>query len=185
MQPSYLKNCLTPYDNERPYLTQYATQKSIKTFRGRTKAFEASFFPYCANEWGNLSEELTNINSIKTLNLSILNFVRPRENSVFAVHDINGLKLLTRLRLNFSNLNKHKFRQNFNDTINPMCLCGKEPEAALHYLLRWDFYSIHRLELLNDICASNHSLKNISEENLLNVLLYGAEEFLPRLILKF
>ena len=185
MQPSYLKNYLTPYDNERPYLTQYATQKSIKTFRGRTKAFEASFFPYCANEWGNLSEELTNINSIKTLNLSILNFVRPRENSVFAVHDINGLKLLTRLRLNFSNLNKHKFRQNFNDTINPMCLCGKEPETALHYLLRWDFYSIHRLELLNDICASNHSLKNISEENLLNVLLYGAEEFLPRLILKF
>ena len=39
----------------------------------------------------------------------ILNFVRLRENSVFEVHDINGLKLLTRLRLDFSNLNEHKF----------------------------------------------------------------------------
>ena len=177
MQPSYLQNYLTPYDNERPYLTRYATQKLIKTFRGRTKAFESSFFPYCAKEWGNLSEELRNIDSIKTFKLSILNFVRPRENSVFAVSDINGLKLLTRLRLNFSHLNEHKFRHNFNDTINPMCSCGKEPETTLHYLLRCDFYSIYRLELLNDICALNHSLKNISEENLLKVLLYRAEEF--------
>ena len=48
---------------------------------------------------------------------------------------------------------------------------GKEPEKTLHYLLRCGFYSIF------DICALNHSLKNISEENLLKVLLYGAEEF--------
>ena len=79
--------------------------------------------------------------------------------------------------MNFSHLNEHKFRHNFNDTINPMCSCGKEPETTLHYLLRCDFYSIYRLELLNDICALNHSLKNISEENLLKVLLYGVEEF--------
>ena len=71
----------------------------------------------------------------------------------------------------------HKFRHNFNDTIDPMCSCDKEPETTLHYLLRCEFYSIYRLELLNDICALKHSLKNISEENLLKVLLYGVEEF--------
>ena len=125
LQPSYLQNYLTPYDNVRTYLTRYLTQKSIKTFSGRTKAFELSFFPHCAKEWGNLSEELRNIDSINTFQLSILNFVMPRENSVFAVHDINGLKLLTRLRLNFSHLNEHKFRHNFNDTINLMCSWGK------------------------------------------------------------
>ena len=125
LQPSYLQNYLTPYDNERPYLTRYVTQKSIKTFRGRNKAFESFSFPYCAKELGNLSDELRNIDSIKTFKLSTLNFVRPRENSVFAVHEINGL----------------------------MCSCGKEPETTLHYFLRCDFYSIHRLELLNDICA--------------------------------
>ena len=148
------------------YLNRYATPKSIKTFSGATKAFESSFFPYCAKEWGNLSEELRNIDSIETLKLSILNFVRPRENSVFAVHDISGLKLLTRLRMNFNHLNKHKFRHNFNDTINPMCPCGKEPETTLRYILRCDFYSLYNLELLIDICALNHSLKDISEENL-------------------
>ena len=56
-------------------------------------------------------------------------------------------------------------------------ISGKEPEKTLHSLLRCDFYFIYRLELLNDIYALNHSLKNISEENLLKVLLYGAEEF--------
>ena len=55
--------------------------------------------------------------------------------------------------------------------------CGKEPVKTLHYLPRCDFYSIYILELLNDICALNHFLKNISEESLLKVLLYGAEEF--------
>ena len=168
LQPSYLQNYLTPYDNVRTYLTQYATQKLIKPFRGRTKAFESSFFPHCAKEWGNLSDELINIDSIKTFKLSIFNFVKPRENVVFAVHDINGLKLLTRLRLNFSHLNEHKFWDNFNDTINPMCSYSKESEC--------DFYSIYRLELLNDIYALKHSLKNFSEENISKVLLYGAEE---------
>ena len=55
-----------------------------------------------------------------------------------------------------------------------MRLCGKEPETTLHYFLP---SSIYRLELLNDICALNYSLKNISEENLLKILLYEAEEF--------
>ena len=118
---SYLQNYHIPYDNERPYLTEYATNKSIKTFRGRNKAFESSFFSYCTKEWENLSEAHRNIDSIKMFKLSIVNFATPRENSVFAVHNINGLKLLTHLRLKFRHLNEHKFRHNFNDTINPMC----------------------------------------------------------------
>ena len=48
---------------------------------------------------------------------------------------------------------------------------------SISCLLHCDFYFIYRLYLLNDICALNHALKNISEENLLKVPLYGAEEF--------
>ena len=94
----------------RTYLTRSSTQKTIKTFSARTNIFESSFFPHCAEAWGNLPEELKNINSINAFKLSILNFVIPRKNSVFPVHDINGVKLLTRLRLDFSHLNEHKFR---------------------------------------------------------------------------
>ena len=58
-----------------------------------------------------------------------------------------------------------------------MCPCRKEHETTLDYLLRCDSYYIYRLELANDICAFNHCLKNILKDNLLKVLLYGAEEF--------
>ena len=100
--PSYLKNYLIPCDNLRTYLTRSSTQNRIKTFPARTKIFEPSFFPHCAEEWGNIIEELRNINSIDTFKSCILNFVRPGGNPVFEVHDVNGVKLLTRLRLDFS-----------------------------------------------------------------------------------
>ena len=79
--------------------------------------------------------------------------------------------------MDFSHLNEHKFRHNFNDTINPMCSYGKKPKTTLHYLLCCTLYSIYWLELLNDVCALNGSLKNSSEKKLLKILLYGAEDF--------
>ena len=100
-------------------------------------------------------------------------FIRPKENSIFKIHDINGIKLLNRLRLHFSHLNEHKFRHNFRATIDPMCSCALEPEATLHYLLHCNLYSDLRTELLSDVCALNPSLKNLSHVKLLNVLLYG------------
>ena len=47
--------------------------------------------------------------------------IKTKENSVFGVSDIYGIKMLTHLLLNFSHLNEHKFRHNLNDTINLMC----------------------------------------------------------------
>ena len=94
---SYLKDYLISYDNLRTYFTRSSTQKRIKTFPARTKTFESSFFPFFI-----LSEELRNINSIKTIKPHILNFLRPRENSVFEIQDIKVVKLLVRLRLDFS-----------------------------------------------------------------------------------
>ena len=58
-----------------------------------------------------------------------------------------------------------------------MCSYGKDPEAIPHYLLRCELYSNYWLELLNDICALNEYLKNLSEENSLKFLLYGVEKF--------
>ena len=104
------KDYLILCDNLRTYLTRSSTQKIIKTFPARTKSFESSFFPYCAEAWGNLIEELRNINSINTFKSSILNFVRPTENSVFEVHDIKGVRFKTRLRLDFG----HLMNINFN-----------------------------------------------------------------------
>ena len=57
-----------------------------------------------------------------------------------------------------------------------MCSCGLELATTLHYLLRCNLYSDLRTALLNDICALNSTLKNLSHEKLLNILLYGSED---------
>ena len=87
------------------------------------------------------------------------------------------MKLVTRLRLNFSHLNEHKFQHNFKETINPMCSCGFELETTDQYLLRCKLYADLRLDLLNNIYTINQSLKYSSEEQLLSVLLFGFEDF--------
>ena len=83
----------------------------------------------------------------------ILSFIRPKGNFVFAIHDTKGLKLLSRLRLNFSYLNKHRFRHGFRDMVDPMCKWGLESETTLPFLLCWRLYSAIRAELLDDISA--------------------------------
>ena len=55
--------------------------------------------------------------------------------------------------------------------------CGLEPETTIHYLLQCNLYPDLRTELLNDICALNPTLKILSHEKLLNILLYVLENF--------
>ena len=58
-----------------------------------------------------------------------------------------------------------------------MCCCGFEPETTDHYLLRCKLYTDLRLDLLNDIYTVNQSLINFSEDQLVNVLLFGSDNF--------
>ena len=74
-----------------------------------------------------------------------------QENSLFSVYDPLGVKLPTCLRLQFSHLNKHKFRHSFSDTINPMCLCGTKIKTMEHFFLCSHFYSTQRLELFENL----------------------------------
>ena len=174
--PSYLQT----YHNgvsERAYLTLLTAQNKIKLIPVRTKVFENSFFSYSIKEWSILNDRIRNIESINKFEVTILNFIRPKGIPVFDVHDTIGIKFLSRLRLNFSHLNENKFRHNFNNTVDPMCTCGLEPGSTLHYLLLCNLYYNQRLGLLNNVCILNPTLKNYSYENLLNILLYGSEDF--------
>ena len=66
---------------------------------------------------------------------------------------------------------------NVGITLDPMCSCGTELETTLHYLLCCNLKSDLKTELRNDIFALSPTLKNLSHEKLLNILLYGSEYF--------
>ena len=59
----------------------------------------------------------------------LLSFIKPIENKTSSIYDPLGIKLLNRLRVDFSHLNEHKFRHNFDDTLNPLCSCSLETET--------------------------------------------------------
>ena len=120
---------------------------------------------------------LRRLNRLKNSKITLIKVIRTKENSVLGVSDIYGIKLLTRLKLNFSHLNEHKFRQNCNDTINLMCNCGAATETTIHYLLRCRLYSVQRAWLLNGVYKLDSTLQNSSEDQLLTVLLHGSEKF--------
>ena len=81
------------YCGEGVYHTGSTNQENLQ-LSTRIKTFESSLFPYCIKEWNNLSEKLCKVQfKIKTTS-----FIRLKENLIFEIHGINGIKLVNRLR---------------------------------------------------------------------------------------
>ena len=58
-----------------------------------------------------------------------------------------------------------------------MCNCIAATETTIHYLLRYQLYSVPRVELLDGVHKFDSTLQNSSEDQLLTVLLYGSEKY--------
>ena len=56
----------------------------------------------------------------------LMKFFSLNQRSLFSIHDPEGVKILTRLRLQFSHFNEHKFCHNLKDCVSRMCDCGAE-----------------------------------------------------------
>ena len=95
------------------------------------------------------------------------------ENSLFFVYDPLGVKLFTRLRLQVSHLNVHKFGHGFGDTVSPLCGCNAEIEDTEHFLSRCHFYSIQRFDFFNNINKNDLSFTQLDTKEQVNILLHG------------
>ena len=94
------------------------------------------------------------------------------------IHDPQGLSILTLLRVRLSKLNFHKFKHTFRDTLNPLCPTNDGVEDTEHYFLLCHTYAADRLDLLNRVNAILllHGMINLSNEELLKIILYGHEQ---------
>ena len=100
---------------------------------------------------------------------------------MFSVHDAQGVKLLSRLRLNFSHLNEHKFRRNFKECVSPMCGCGLKIESTQHFFLRCHFYHVERLELLNSLYKIDLAINELSEDSIIHLVLFVSDKYLKQI----
>ena len=105
------------------------------------------------------------------------NFFSLNQRSLFLIHDPVGVKLLTRLQLQFSHLNEHKFRHNFKDCMSPMRDYGAETETTSHFFLCCQFFANEGQKLHDDVYQVDASIKHLNEESLIDVLLYGSDRF--------
>ena len=159
------------------YSTRSSQIDNISNLKTRSNFFRNSFFPSTITEWNKLDHGIRNSDSFHVFKLSLLKFVRPVVNSIFEVNNPYGLKLLTRLRLGLSHLHYHKFRHNFEDCINPVCVCGLEIETTTHFLLRCPLFQCARQSILTNIKKVDESILKKHGELITKTLLYGYDKF--------
>ena len=176
LAPQYLTKLLPVYQVSR----NPRRQEQLVSFHRNTNYFYNSFFPFCTDRWNEIDPALKNIKSLVLFKKSLLEFIRPAANPVFDVSDLSGLKLLTRLRLRMSHLNEHKFHHNFREILNPLCSCGSETESNSHFLLHCQHYVVLRQSLFDLLQKLDESILQLSDDNLLNLLLYGNANLFSR-----
>ena len=144
---SYLFN-LIPQSN-RIYNTQQSDK--LESFSCRTNVFKNSFVAYVTDEWNKLKPEIRNVGSYLQFRKLILNLHngRPLYNPIYNIFNPVGVKYLTRLRLELSHLNAHRFNHNFQDCMNPLCSDSPEPESNSHFFLPCHHYTILSAQLVN------------------------------------
>ena len=112
----------------------------------RTKRYSNSCFYNTLYEWNQLDRAVKNSPSIAVFKSNLLQMIRPVKSPIYNIYDIPGVKLLTRLRVNFSSMNEHRFRHNF-DCLSPMCACGAAREDTEQYLLHCPQFNALRQSL--------------------------------------
>ena len=122
-----------------------------------------------------LDPDLRNKDSCKEFKNKASPLIKINTNSISSVHDVYGVKLLSRLRLNFSHINEHKVRHGFKDGTNCTCDYGSAKEKTLHFLLQCQKYQTIRLELLNSIYNLEPKIRKLPNGKLLHLLFYGSK----------
>ena len=77
------------------------------------------------------------------------------------------------MRLGLSDLSEHKFRHGFNDTINPICICGGDIESINRFFFHRPEYCEARQTLFDNIQSIHKMLLSQNESSLTHLLLYG------------
>ena len=103
--PPYLYELIPPLQRSHRY------DGCFQTFRCRTTFLQNSFLPFTIAEWNKLDSDIKNIDSHAMFRKKLLAFIRPLGNDTYGIYDPLGVRLLNRLRLGFSHLREHKFRQ--------------------------------------------------------------------------
>ena len=138
----------------------------IKQIFCRTETFNNSFLPQTIREWNKLDNSICKVSSYSVFPKALLDFTQPTVNSTFGTNDVSGLKLLIYLRVGFIHLREHKYKNNLQDTLHPLCSCSLEAEDIYQFFIRSKNFSNQRNVLFDDLIAINPEILKMSENEI-------------------
>ena len=169
-----------------PYLLQLIPQESssyntknsedISKYHCRQDSFKNSFFPWIIREWNNLDLDIHK-STYWVSRQHLLKVIRQQPSATFNVCTFAGLHLLTRLLLDPSHLNEYRFNLNFQNCIKPLCTCSLEVESTSHFLLYSFYCDDFHATLLNELKLVDEKILKLSDNKLINLLLYDHPQF--------
>ena len=115
----------------------------------KQRFFKNSFVPSVIIEWNNLDSEIQNAPSLNIFKKNIFEFIRPTANNILGCHNLKGIKYLT------------TFKNNFQDTLNPLCTCGCDVGNTCHFLLHCPNFLPERNTLLKKITNVDSKLAQL------------------------
>ena len=145
-----------------------------------TQSIEDVAIFYCRTdvlELNKLDMQIRRSESFLSFKNSLLKIGRPTAKPTYNIHNPIGLKFLTRLRLGLSHLNEHKFKHNFQDCVNPLCSCSLEIESLSHFFLHCHHFTNIHATLLHDLQSVDRNIPSFSDNELVDLLLYGSPNF--------
>ena len=119
----------------------------------RNKRFSHTYFQNCVSEWNRLDQSMCSGQTISELKRKLLKLIMPPKRSIFNIYDLEGIKLLSQLRVEFSDLRYHRYRHNF-PCASPTCLCQTGTEDNEHFFLRCLWFSLQCRPLLELVSKS-------------------------------
>ena len=139
----------------------------------RTTAYSHSFIPSTIRAWNDLPTEFRLSNSFKDFKKNMEDLIDPdKPDSFNSVGSKLGNILHTRLRLQASSLNAHKFA--FGQASSTQCLCGHRREDNPHYFLHCPIHIEHREELFHALTLLlNQDFGHLSSVTQIDLLLNG------------
>ena len=132
--------------------------------------FKNHFFPYITRIWNNL-EVSTQLMGLVDFKCKLKQELKPAKFRHFSKGSKLGNKLLTRIRLERSDLNLHKFTTGHSESSE--CLCHSKQESSQHYLMDCFLYSSERQTLFDRVEHFIPNFKNFSKSKKYEILIKG------------
>ena len=171
--PAYLSEHIPTHNGTDIFLRD----RNARIPFSRTYRYDNSFFLYCIKEWNHLEDSVKSLQSLSLFKNHLNKFIRPVRNSIFEIRDNFGIKILSKIRVEFSDLRDHRFNHNFN-CVSSLCFCGFVDETSLHYFLCCPRYHAQRailLSNLSDIISSDVFI--LPNEHLNHLIMYGSNAY--------